>query len=437
MIKKFLKQFIPKPVLSFYHLSLAHLANVLYGMPSKKLIVIGVTGTNGKSSTVNLISKVLEEAGYKTALTSTVNFKVGDKDQLNYLKMTMPGRFFLQRMMAKAVSDGCMFMIMESSSEGVLQHRQIGIRYDCMVFTNLTPEHIEAHGSFENYKQSKLTYFRYMESLPEKIINGQKIPKTIIANVDDTYVDEFKNCKADQIICFGKNQTADVRGENLVSTEQGINFSVGETKFNLHLKGLFDFYNSLAAIATAKAFGVNIETSKAALEKITGIPGRMELIDAGQSYKVLIDYAPEPESVKQLYETIKNWQHGKIIHLLGSTGGGRDVSRRKFLGQLAAQNADTVIITNEDPYDDDPQKIIDDVAEGAIDNGKILDHNLYKILDRREAIAKAFLLAQTGDLVILTGKGAEQKMAIKNGYVKWDEREVARQEITNNLSKNI
>src|SRR6185436_14591181 len=158
-IKNLIKKFIPKSLLSAYHLTLAHLANFIYGSPSKKLIVIGVTGTNGKSTTVNLIGKILEQAGHKVASTSTVSFKIAGQEYANKIKMTMPGRFFLQRLMSQAVAAGCKFVIIESSSEGILQHRQIGIAYDCMVFTNLTPEHLEAHGGFENYKKAKLTYF--------------------------------------------------------------------------------------------------------------------------------------------------------------------------------------------------------------------------------------------------------------------------------------
>jgi len=428
-IKKLIKQFVPKFLLNFYHLSLAILADWIFGQPSKKIIIIGVTGTNGKSTTVNLVGKILEQAGHKVALTSTVNFKIGNKEWLNDEKMTMPGRFFLQKMLSEAVKSGCQYAIIESSSEGILQYRHIGIRYDAMVFTNLTPEHLEAHGGFENYKQAKLTYFRHLESLPPKIIAGKKIPKTIVANLDDTYVDEFKNYRTDKIICFGKNAIADVRGENLTANERGISFTVQGTNFNLQLKGLFDFYNALAAIAVAKAFGIDLNVSKAALEKIANIPGRMELIGEGQNFKVLIDYAPEPVGLTQLYETITNWNHGKIIHLLGSTGGGRDTARRTILGQIAGENADVVIVTNEDPYDDDPQTIIDNVASGSLKQGKILNQNLFKILDRREAIAKALSLAKINDLVILTGKGSEQKMAVKDGYIDWDDRKVVREEL--------
>lgn len=429
MFKNLIKKFIPKAVLSIYHLSLAHLANFIYGAPSEKLIVIGVTGTNGKSTTVNLIAKILQEAGHKVVISSTVNFSNGKKEWLNDLKMTMPGRFFLQKLLSEGVKNSCQFAVIESSSEGILQHRHIGVHYDDMVFTNLTPEHIEAHGGYENYKNAKLEYFRHLETLPYKIINNpdasvgaRKIPKGIMANADDPHAQEFLNFKVDKKITFSK---ADAK--NFIATEQGISFEYDNLNFSLQLKGVFDVYNALAAILTCKVFGIDLAIAKQALEKIPNIPGRMELIEEGQNFKVLVDYAPEPESLKQLYATIKNWPHEKIIHLLGSTGGGRDIGRRKILGNIAGANADIVIVTNEDPYNDDPQQIIDDVANGA--------PNAIKILDRREAIAKALSLAQENDLVLLTGKGSEQKMAIKHGYIPWDDRQVAREELKN-LLKN-
>ena len=437
-MKNLLKKIIPKELLNAYHLTLAHLANFYYDYPSEKLIVIGVTGTNGKSTTVNLIGKILEQAGHQVVLSSTVNFKIGDEDHLNDLKMTMPGRFFLQKLLRQGVNQKCGFAVIESSSEGILQSRHIGIHYDAMVFTNLTPEHIEAHGGFENYKNAKLEYFRYLEQLPHKFIRGnpdakfgaRKIPKGIVVNADDKHASEFLNFRVDKKITYGQNETASIRGSNLNLTEKGIQFWVGDMGFSLHLKGVFDFYNALSAIAVGYGSEIDLDICKQALEKISNIPGRMELVEEGQNFKVLVDYAPEPESLKQMYFTIKHWPHNKIIHLLGSTGGGRDTARRKILGQIAGDSADIVIVTNEDPYEDDPQKIIDDVAEGAITTGKILNQNLFKILDRRTAIAKAMSLAQPQDLVILTGKGSEQKMAVKGGYIPWDDRAVAREEIS-------
>ncbi len=430
MFKNLIKKFIPKFVLDSYHKSLARISNAYYGRPSEKLIVIGVTGTNGKSTTVNLISQIFEEAGYKTVISSTVNFKIGKKEWLNDLKMTMPGRFFLQRLLKNGLEDGCEVAIIEASSEGVLQHRHIGIHFDCMIFTNLTHEHIEAHGGFENYKNAKLEYFRHLKNLPRKKIRENFIPKTIAANIDDAEASSFMNFDVDQIITFGKKDGAQFQAVDIQTSEKGISFKVSNIDFMLKLKGIFDVYNSLAAIAAASGYGIGLDVSKKALKKISNVPGRMEMIEQGQNFKVLVDYAPEPEGLKLMYESIKDWKKNKIIHVLGSTGGGRDANRRYILGQIAGMLADFVIITNEDPYNDDPQKIIDDVAQGSEFKGKVLNQNLFKILDRGQAIAYALKLAKENDLVIITGKGAEQKMAVKNGYVPWDDREVVKNELS-------
>lgn len=441
--KSVLKFLVPKFIFQAYYYLLAVAGNFIYGNPSEKLIVIGVTGTNGKSTTVNLIAKILQDNGYKSALTSTVNFKIGERDKLNIYKMTMPGRFFLARFLHHAVEEDCKFAVIEASSEGILQYRNLGIHFDCMVFTNLTPEHIEAHGGFENYKQAKLKYFEQLQNSPHKIINGQKIAKTIVANADDQHNQGFLNFRVDNKVTFGQNEQAQVRGTNFKHDENGISFEVEGQKFNLKLKGVFDFYNALAAIATAKNYNVDLVNSYQALERIENIPGRVELINEGQNFKIVVDYAPEPESLKQLYATVKSWpafvlprqtsagtSHNKIIHVLGSTGGGRDIARRKILGKLAGENADVVIVTNEDPYDDDPQQIIHDVADGAVEAGKIIKENLFREPDRRLAIAKALSKAEKNDLVIVTGKGAEQKMAVSHGrYIDWDDREVVREEL--------
>ena len=328
MLKNLIKKFIPAFVLSWYHLALAHLANFVYGKPSEKLIIIGVTGTNGKSTTVNLIAKILAEAGHKVAVTSTVNFKIGDREWLNDKKMTMPGRFFLQKLLSEALKSGCRFAVIESSSEGILQHRHVGIHYDAMVFTNLTPEHIEAHQGFENYKNAKLEYFRNLNNSAHKTIGSKCIDKVIVANTDDPHGCDFLNFPADIKINFGKNGTPKIKGSDLVASPGGIAFKINNVNFTLHLKGLFDFYNSLAATATASAFGIDLATSKRALEKISNIPGRMELIEEGQSFKVLVDYAYEPEEMRQVYKTISQWPTRKVIQVLGPCGGGRDTAPR-------------------------------------------------------------------------------------------------------------
>ncbi|MFA6421879.1 MAG: UDP-N-acetylmuramoyl-L-alanyl-D-glutamate--2,6-diaminopimelate ligase [Candidatus Buchananbacteria bacterium] len=432
-MKSLIKKFIPQKWLVFYHKSLAVLANQIYGKPSEKLIVIGVTGTNGKTTTCKLISNVLEEAGYKTGITSTAVFKIAEKEWLNNTKMTMPGRFALQKMMAQMVKAGCKYAIIETSSQGVVQFRHIGIHYDVVVFTNLTPEHIEAHGGFDNYKKAKLKLFEKLQNDPVKIIDGKKIEKAMAVNIDDDSAQSFLNFKIEKKIAFGiDNPDANLNAKNLIYNSNGITFEIDQKQISLKLYGKFNVYNSLSAIAVASSQNINLEVCKSALEKITEMPGRMELIESknfapNTDFKIIVDYAPEPESLGQSYGTIKNHNMapGRIIHVLGSCGGGRDIARRPILGSMVARNAQIAIITNEDPYDDDPAVIIEQVAQGAISGGMVLGQNLFKIEDREKAIEKALFLAQPGDLVFLTGKGCEQAICVANGKkIPWDERKV-------------
>jgi UDP-N-acetylmuramoyl-L-alanyl-D-glutamate--2,6-diaminopimelate ligase len=437
-MKEFIKKFIPKSFLELYHFLLSYFSAWWYGFPSEKLIVIGVTGTNGKTTTVNLIAQILEAAGCKVGLSSTVRFKIGPRSWLNDLKMTMPGRFFIQRMLSKMVKAGCQYAILELSSEGVLQYRHLNIHYDVLIFTNLAPEHIERHGSFENYKQAKLEYFRILEKLSHKIIKGKKVPKVIVASVESKFARDFLNFKVDKKYEFSFYgdypklfpESEIVRPEEIKLSPTASTFKYQGLTFKIPMIGPFNVENSLKAIAVGQSQGISLEICKKALKELQQIPGRQEFISEGQDFRIMIDYAPEPNSLKALYETIKTWPWERLIHVLGSTGGGRDKSRRKILGKMAGEMADIVIVTNEDPYDEAPQTIIDEVSGGAIETGKILGEDLFKILDRREAIRQALCLASAGDLVIITGKGAEQAIvAAHNKKIPWDDREVVREEL--------
>ncbi len=441
-IKELIKKFIPGFLLRWYHKTLALAANIFYGFPSNKMVVIGVTGTNGKSTTVHLIAKMFEGAGFKVGATSTVGFKIAGEEYLNKKKMTMLGRFALQKMLREMVRVGCKYAVIETSSQGVEQFRHLGVNYDVAVFTNLTPEHIEAHGGFENYKKAKGKFFRHLTAKSEKVIDGKVVPKVSVVNLDDEYAEYFASFSADEKYGYkitnsklqipNKFQTPTskiVEAENVELNSAGSLFAVHGSRFIIHLLGEFNVYNALAAAAVGLSQGLSLEVISGALEKVSGVPGRMEFINEGQNFKVLVDYAPEPESMRQLYETIHNSKfiipNSKIIHVLGSAGGGRDKSRRPILGKIAAENADIIIITNEDPYDENPEEIIKQVAVGA--TGKVENINLFKILDRGEAIAKALSLAREGDLVIITGKGSEQAICVANNKkIPWDDREKVR-----------
>ncbi|MBI2426828.1 MAG: UDP-N-acetylmuramoyl-L-alanyl-D-glutamate--2,6-diaminopimelate ligase [Candidatus Kerfeldbacteria bacterium] len=438
-MKSLLKKFIPKSALALYHKTLAHTAALWYRHPSNHLVVIGVTGTKGKSTTVFMIAYLFEQMGFWVGQMSTMQFQVGAKKWLNDTKMTMLGRFRLQRMLREMVNAGCQVAVIETSSEGIAQFRHLGINYDTLVFTNLYPEHIESHGSFEAYRGAKLSLFTRLSSLPKKswsdIYGDHKksgmIPKRIVVNLDDEYARLFQDAKADEH--YGYTFTPTKNDDRIVAVEvkssgEQITFKARGEKFTLPVMGEVNAWNAAAAITVGHAFGFTFTDMARALATLPPLPGRFELIQEGQPFHVMVDYGYDPVAQEKLYETVRILHPARIIHVTGSAGGGRDRARQPKLGQLAAERADIVIVTNEDPYDDDPMEIINTIADAASRAGKVDGKNLFRILDRREAIQKAVQLAQADDLVLITGKGAEQGMMVK-GYRKipWDDRSVARE----------
>lgn len=401
MIKEIIKKFVPNFLLNFYHLSLAGLGAFLYRFPSKKIKVIGVTGTNGKSTVVHLATKILEEAGHKVASISSIKFKLGSKEWKNDLKMTMPGRLKLQKFLRQAVKTKCQYVVLEVTSEGIKQYRHRFIDFNTAVFTNLTPEHIESHGSFEKYRQAKGKLF-------------QATKGTHIVNLDDKNKGYFLQFPAEKKYTYGLNQ-----GE--INNKQ--------FQLNLQLMGNFNIYNALAAICIGASQGISLEQCKKALEKIKGIPGRMEIV-IDKPFTVIVDYAHTPDALKKVHETIRqstiNNQQSKIICLLGAAGGGRDKWKRPELGKIAAQYCDEIILTNEDPYSEDPNQILSEIKSG-VTSYKLQATRM--ILDRKEAIKKALNLAKPGDVIIITGKGCEPWMCVADGKkIPWDDRQIVREE---------
>lgn len=438
-MKSFIKKIIPKSAMSAYHYCLAKIAALYYGYPSQNLIVIGVTGTNGKTTTVQLIAQALQACGKKVGYISTAELYIGERYWLNDLKMTMPGRFKLQKFLKDMVRAGCEYAVIETSSQGIEQSRHIGINYDVAVFTNLTPEHIEAHGGFDNYKAAKGKFFEHCAKSKRKIIHGVRQDKILVVNLDDAYASYFLQFGADKKIGFaigGKydiHGVKEIRADAVATTSRGSTFEIHGQKIQLKMIGLHNVYNGLSALAVGQALGFDMaRMSKGLLDAV--VPGRMEFIDEGQNFYIVVDYAPEPEGLRNLYGAIKLFDKKNIIHVLGSCGGGRDSARRPIMGEIAGKNAQYVIVTNEDPYDDDPEEIIRQVFEGAIQTGKIENKNAFRISGRREAIRKALQLAQENDLVLVTGKGCEQAIVVANNKkIPWDDRAVMREELHSKL----
>jgi UDP-N-acetylmuramoyl-L-alanyl-D-glutamate--2,6-diaminopimelate ligase len=396
-----MKKIIPKFVFTIYHYLLALIGAVIYGFPSKKMIVVGVTGTNGKSTVVHLLTEILEKSGQKVASLSSIRFKIGDKEEKNMLKMTMPGRFKLQKFLRQAVDTGCKYMILEVTSEGIKQFRHKFIDFDGAVFTNLTKEHIEAHKGFENYRKAKGKLFKALEKSP-------KSDKFAVLNADDVssaYFQKFFN---------GKKYFYGIRNSVAEITPDKIGMKLD------NLLGEFNVYNAMAAYCAGIVLGIEKNKVLEILKQAKGIPGRLELV-IKESFKVFADYAHTPDGLEKAYQALgKN-----LICVLGSTGGGRDKWKRPEMGKIAANYCKNIILTNEDPYDENPNQILSEIESG-ISN---FQFSIFKILDRREAIGKALSLAQKGDTVIITGKGCEPWMCVAgNKKIPWDDREIVKEE---------
>ena len=410
---KTIKKLIPKKLFGaiqpIYHYLLALFGAIIYRFPSKQIKVVAVTGTKGKTSTAEFINSILEEAGKKTALMGTLRFKIRDESKPNLYKMTMPGRMFVQRFLRKAVDVGCEYVVVEISSEAAKQYRNKFIDLDVLIFTNLAPEHIESHGSYEKYIEAKL-------SIAKELEHSCKNNKRIIVNIDDKEAVRFLDISITKKIIYSLDYVKDI-----VMTEESTNFIYKGVKIETVLPGKFNIYNILGAIKFAESEGIDLETVKGALLKLKEIGGRAQRIDEGQDFKVIVDYAHTPDSLAAIYET---YSQSRIIGVLGNCGGGRDKWKRKEMAEIADKYCDEAILTDEDPYDDDPREIVEDMTK------YFKKHKPKIVMDRREAIAMAFKNARSGDTIIVTGKGTDPYIMRKNGEKeRWSDAEVAREEL--------
>lgn len=412
-----IKKIIPHKVFAFfqpvYHYTLAFLGAIYYRFPSRAITVIAITGTKGKTTTAEFINAILEADGKKTALSSTLRFKIGDTSRPNMYKMSLPGRFFLQRFLREAVDARCTHAIIEITSEAAKQYRHKFVSLDALLFTNLAPEHIESHGSFEKYAEAKL-------SIGRALVTSHKRPRIMVVNGDDSYGERFLSLGADINIPYHMTDATSVE-----DSAHGVSFVSQHTRFSLAILGHFNIANALATISYARAIGITDETIARGLGAMTGVRGRMEHIEAGQNFSVIVDYAHTPESLESAYSA---YPRARKICVLGSTGGGRDTWKRPRMGEIADTHCAHIILTDEDPYDENPDTIVADVRTG-------ITHTPCEIImDRRAAIAHACKLARQGDVVYITGKGTDPYIMGKNGTkTPWDDASVAREEIVSLL----
>lgn len=392
----YIRPLIPKKIFNFfqpyYHLTLSFLGAFIYGFPGKKLTVILITGTKGKSSTTEFMYHILKEAGYKTAVSNTIHFVIDGKEEKNLYKMSTPGRFFIQRFLKKALNADCTHVVLEMSSQAVLQSRHLWLFPNALIFTNLSPEHLDSHGTYENYLNSKLEIAKTVQDSPKR-------PRILVANQDDKECEKF--------LAF--------------DVEKKITFTGREFPFALSMPGEFNKYNAAGAAALAKELGISDEKIKTALLNVQQIAGRLQYIECGQDFDVIVDYAHTPDSLQKLYDVFKG---KRKIAVLGGTGGGRDKWKRKEMGAIADRECEMVYITNEDPYDEDPYQIMNDVASGVTSKKPVL------IFGRRDAIKEAIQHAQVGDVILISGKGTDPFIMGPNGAnLPWSDAEVVKEEL--------
>lgn len=409
LLRDIIPSFLLSPFVSLYHFTLAFLAALLYGFPSRDLIVVGVTGTKGKSSTIEFANAIFEAAGHTTALASTIRFKIGNNSKPNLLRMTMAGRFTIQRFLAKASRAKCTIAFIEMTSEGARQHRHRFIQLDALIFTNLAPEHIESHGSLAAYIEAKL-------ELGKQLVRSRKRPRFMIANAEDPISPRFLTLPVEHLLPFTLSDA-----QPWEATEHGGVFRFNGTDVRIHVPGMFSLQNALAAATLARALGVETSAIVRGCDNLVIIPGRAQHIEAGQNFLVVVDYAHTPESLSAIYGA---YEKRRRICVLGSTGGGRDMWKRPAMGGIADSHCETIILTNEDPYDEDPASIVEQVARG------IQRHTPEIIMDRRAAIRRALSLAKEGDVVLITGKGTDPNICGPRGSkIPWSDANVAREEL--------
>ena len=457
-MKSFLRKIIPPDLIRAYRFSREFAAAALEGFPSRKLYVIGVTGTNGKTTSVHMIAHILRETGYKVAAISSVEFRIGKRSWQNNLKMTMPSRLKLQRFIRQAVRAGCQVLVLEVTSEGISQMRHRFVGFNSALFTNLTPEHIEAHGNFEVYKRAKAKLFLSLRRFSGSF-QGLPQGRVSIANLDDDNSGFFLSFPSD--IKYGyrlakaekekriqkKSLIQNLRIVEAKEIDLGRHFvsfkvqsPLGAVKFKIPLTGRFNVYNALGAICVTESFGISLKETASALAYFRGVPGRMEFIHSRKGFDVVVDYAHTPDALLKVYQALEDLNSessgrgrpggksriraSKLICVLGSAGGGRDKWKRPRLGWIASKFCREIILTNEDPYDEDPAEILAMIRAG-ISKSRFPAGRVHEILDRRKAIRKALASAGKGDIIVITGKGREPWMCLARGKkIPWDDRKI-------------
>ncbi len=463
-----IRKIVPDVVFSIlqpmYHRLLSVFGAIIYRFPARGMTIIGVTGTKGKSTVTYMIARALEDQGVAVAAIGSLGYKIRDKEWPNNLHMTMPGRMKLQKFLREARNAGVTHVVLEVTSQGMVQGRLFGIPVDGAILINIHPEHVESHGGFDNYVKAKQILFH-------------KAKHVHVLNAEDIHKNKFRDIPAQETVFFGmKNGGTTQKDRNI----------------KLKLKGDFNIYNALAALATIKAYGFDIDKAQRTIESIDRVAGRMEYVKVSleernlhgersrtvdqsydktqslrQDFDFVVDYAHTPESLEAVYKTLKKELKEKeknlklkayslkLIAIFGSDGGGRDTWKRPVFGRIASQYCDEIILTSENPYDTDPDEIADEIQSGLI-RGSTSDETtsneisssgmggggerarpvIKRIIDRRQAMEQAVIDARKGDIIVITGKGTEDSIVMAEGKkIPWLDSDEARKAIIKILNE--
>lgn len=397
----------------------ADFCGAFFANPARRMKLIGITGTNGKTTTAFLLKNIFEKNGHKCGLVGTVQDMAGDT--VFYSERTTPDSFELNCLFSKMVKRGCEYCIMEVSSQALSQGRVDGLSFDCAVFTNLTQDHIDYHGTFENYAKAKKKLF--------------SMCRKGIINIDDEkglYMTDGEKC---QTVTYSLlDDSADYTAKNIVQKSSGTEYEIihknKSIKVVLGIPGLFSVYNSLAAIVCASQEGVSIEKAAQALKDSKGVKGRAEVVPTNRDFTVIIDYAHTPDGLENILKTIKGFAKRRIITVFGC-GGDRDKSKRSVMGKIASELSDYLIVTSDNPRSENPQEIIKDILKGC----KSAEITVETIENRRKAIERALAIGEKDDIILLAGKGHETYQILGDKKIHFDEREIVSEYLNREVSK--
>lgn len=419
-VKSKLKKIIPKgaysPFLPAFHYSRAVTANVRYGFPARKMHIIGVTGTNGKTTTVNMIGSILEAAGHKVGVLSSAVVQIDEDWQDSELTLTTEDVFVLQKYLKKMRDAGVTHIVLEVSSHAIAQSRVLGVSFEGAVFTNLSQDHLDYHGSMDEYAKTKLKLFK-------------KAKDFVVMNGDDSWFDFFNIRSREMTSVYGTTDKADIRVTSAKITNHSsrahLETSLGPLNIALNLTGKFNVYNAMAAVGVAQKLEIPDTKIREGLANLTHVPGRMEPISEGQDFSVMVDHAHTPDSLENLLRNLRRTTEKELIVIVGADGE-RDPTKRVPIGRVVSKYADRIYVTDQEPYGDEPGPIRKEVIRGIQVNGFT---DFEEIPDRRYAMSSALKRASKGDMVVVTGMGNQKYRGMPEGKVKWDDRTVVREEL--------